>query len=78
MQAPNYSLVSLRMRPALPLLLLLLSLPPLSLLLLLLFPLLHLLSPALSPLLLLAAFKFVAGHASWFLTALARRSSVQL
>ena len=69
---------SSRMRSALPLLLLLLSLPLLSLLLLLLWPLLDFLSPALWPVVLLAAVKFVGGHLSWFLIALSRRLCVQL
>jgi hypothetical protein len=50
----------------------------LSLLLLLLWPLLDFLSPALWPVVLLAAFKFVGGHVSWFLIALSRHLSVQL
>jgi hypothetical protein len=78
MHQPNCLQGLSRMRSALPLLLLLLLLPLLSLLLRLLFPLLQFLAPALAPLLLLAAFKFVGGHVSWFLISVARRFSVQL
>lgn len=70
----NLRLVSSRMQSGLSLLLLLLALP----VLLSLLPLLRSLGPVLLPPLLLAAFKSVVGHVSWFVVALTRRQRVQL
>jgi hypothetical protein len=77
MRRLNYSWGLSRIRSALPLFLLLLSLPLLSLLFLLLWPPLDFLLPALWPLLLPVAVRFVGGHVSWFLISVSRRPSVQ-